>query len=150
MLDITYQTGENYGMSAKRRKRNDALAVEIGRRIEVLMGDSKRKDIAEQIGIAPSTLWDYMRGDAIPGPEVLIKMADVFHVSLDYILKGDCSSFPKNEAEKNILYEYREAEKLQVAEQISRYGRFLINEAKKQTGTGIREGKSVRHKNSSR
>lgn len=136
MFDINREIIKNCGMSpGKRRKRDDVLAAEIGKRIKELMGDLKRTDIAGKIGIAPSTLWDYMNGDAIPGPEILIKLADILNVSIDYLLKGQQSLFAKNEDEKEALYQYRETEKLTVSEQYKRYGRFLINETKKQKKT---------------
>lgn len=133
----------------KRRKRDDVLAADIGRRIKELIGDRKRSEIAPRIGVASSTLWDYMNGDAIPGPEVLIKIGEVLGVSIDYLLKGNQSLFAKNEMERDTLYVIREAQELGgagIAEKIPQYGRFILKDVKKPKEESDRKSKPSRHK----
>ncbi len=43
----------------------------------------------DEVGINTSTYCTYKRRDAIPGTEILMRMADVLNCSTDYLLKGE-------------------------------------------------------------
>lgn len=45
-----------------------------------------QKQLAEQIGITKSVVSFYELRERTPSPEILIKLASVFHVSTDYLL----------------------------------------------------------------
>lgn len=45
----------------------------------------RQDQLAEKLGIAPSTVGAYERDTREPNFEILIKMADIFNVSLDYM-----------------------------------------------------------------
>lgn len=45
-----------------------------------------QKQLAERIGIAKSVISFYESGERFPSYEVLIKIADIFHTSTDYLL----------------------------------------------------------------
>ena len=48
-----------------------------------------QKDLADQLGIVPSAVGKYERiPQAYPSVEALIKIADFFHVSIDFLLRG--------------------------------------------------------------
>lgn len=45
-----------------------------------------QKQVAEKLGIAVTTYSGYENNSRQPSPEVLCKLADCFHVSVDYLL----------------------------------------------------------------
>lgn len=45
--------------------------------------------VAERVGIAKSTLSTYENGTATPASDILMKLADVYGVSTDYLLGRD-------------------------------------------------------------
>lgn len=45
-----------------------------------------QKQLAEQIGVTKSVVSFYELRERTPSPEILIKLATVFHVSADYLL----------------------------------------------------------------
>jgi transcriptional regulator with XRE-family HTH domain len=45
-----------------------------------------RAETAEQLGVDPSTVSRWLKGERIPSPELCDRIADVFAVDLDYIL----------------------------------------------------------------
>ena len=45
-----------------------------------------QKQLALQIGVTPTTVSHYEAGRKFPSLDVLIKLANVFHVSLDYLV----------------------------------------------------------------
>ena len=55
-------------------------------RLKALRGDSKLQDIANEIGISRASLGYYENGDRKPDIEVLLKLANYYHVSCDYLL----------------------------------------------------------------
>ena len=45
-----------------------------------------QKTLAAVLGITPSVISQYEKGKAMPGYDVMQKIADYFHVSVDYLL----------------------------------------------------------------
>ena len=45
-----------------------------------------QKQLAEQIGITKSVISFYELRERVPSPDILVKLASVFHVSTDYLL----------------------------------------------------------------
>lgn len=66
----------------------DFNASELGRRIRELRREAEmsQKDLAEKTGIKQNTVAQYENGIAKPSLEVLVKMANVFQVTTDYLL----------------------------------------------------------------
>lgn len=68
----------------------------LQRRVVMILGDKlktlrtakkmSQKDLAERIGIAKSVISFYESGDRFPSYDVLIKIAQIFNVSTDYLL----------------------------------------------------------------
>lgn len=53
--------------------------------------------LGEKLGVVPSTIGKYEKvPNSYPSVEVLIKLSDFFHVSLDYLLKGTPASSVEN------------------------------------------------------
>ena len=50
-------------------------------------GDIKQRTIAEYLGVSQNTYSQYERGVISVSPEILIKLADYFNVSVDYLLE---------------------------------------------------------------
>lgn len=74
-----------------------------------------QKDIAQQIGIDRTTYTKYETGSSDPGLDVLVKLADMFDVTTDYLLeRTDRPHPPRSEAtlssdEEDFLVAYRAA-----------------------------------------
>lgn len=64
--------------------------VLIGKRIKDLRNKYKltQTELAEKVGVTKSTVAAYENDSRQPSYEVLVKMASVFNVSLDYIILG--------------------------------------------------------------
>lgn len=45
-----------------------------------------QKDLAEKLGLAQTTIANYEKGKRFPDEEILLKIADIFNISLDYLL----------------------------------------------------------------
>ncbi len=69
----------------------DIDMVQIGQRIKELRTEHKlsQTDLAKEIGIAQNTLSQYENGIVKAGIEIIVKLAQIFKTSTDYILLGD-------------------------------------------------------------
>lgn len=65
--------------------------IEFGAKLRRLRKQKNltQKQLASLIGVQHTIISFYELGDRIPSPEVLIKIASVFHVSIDYLLGLD-------------------------------------------------------------
>lgn len=61
----------------------------IGKRIRAARGVKNQEEIARAIGITSRTYSSYENDEAVPRVDVLMKMADLFGLSTDFILKGE-------------------------------------------------------------
>ncbi len=55
-------------------------------RLKALRGEARLQDVAKDIGISRASLGYYENGDRKPDIEILMKLADYYHVSCDYLL----------------------------------------------------------------
>jgi len=117
-------------MSKGRKKRDNSIALAVGKRIAMLVEPHGRTTYADAIDISPSTLWDYMNGDSFPSIAVLLKISKFSKVSIDWILQGDESSTIKDAEEREAMYLFRIAKELSVADQATKYAKYLIEGAK--------------------
>lgn len=62
--------------------------VNMGKKLKSLRIEKKltQRQIAERIGLAISAVSSYESGTRYPSYDVLIKLAQIFHVSTDYLL----------------------------------------------------------------
>lgn len=69
---------------------NSALGQQIGLRIRELRTERNwsQKMLADRLHINKSVISYYELGARFPTYDVLLNMADVFHVTTDYLLKG--------------------------------------------------------------
>ncbi len=99
--------------------------MDIGKKIRNLrlQNNIKQNDLACIIGVSKSTMSNYERNYSTPDPDILVKLADYFNVSIDYLfdyednnikteLANESSSYTKTNAvvlrkdERNVLYYY--------------------------------------------
>lgn len=59
-----------------------------------LQSGMTQKDLALLIGVTKSVISYYELSERSPSPEILIKLASVFHVSADYLLGIDSQGSP--------------------------------------------------------
>lgn len=59
-----------------------------------LQSGMTQKDLATKIGVTKSVISYYELSERSPSPEVLIKLANIFHVSTDYLLGIESKSAP--------------------------------------------------------
>ena len=62
--------------------------MDFGYRLKELRAQAglTQKQLAEQIGVTKSVVSFYELRERTPSPEILVKLAAVFHVSTDYLL----------------------------------------------------------------
>lgn len=71
-----------------------------------------QKDVAKVIGIERSTYCYYETGRAQPKPDIIVKLAFLYDVSLDYLFFGDALQEGKQGARNNFLLNSKEIELL--------------------------------------
>lgn len=59
-----------------------------------LQAGMTQKDLASMVGVTKSVISYYELAERSPSPEILIKLAKIFHVSTDYLLGIDTKSTP--------------------------------------------------------
>ena len=73
---------------------NTALASQIGERIRQLRGERgwSQRELAARAGVVNASMISYYElGERCPSYETLLRLADVFHVTTDYLLRGGSS-----------------------------------------------------------
>lgn len=62
--------------------------LNFGNKLKELRNQNKmtQQQLAAQIGVSKSVISYYELQERIPSPEILLKLASVFHVSTDYLL----------------------------------------------------------------
>ena len=68
------------------------LAVELGNRIRQLRAERgwSQRELARRIGAASKSVISYYElGERYPSYETLVRISDVFGVSIDFLLKGE-------------------------------------------------------------
>jgi len=68
-----------------------ALSAQIGARIRELRQSRRwsQSEFARRVGISKTSAGQYEVGDRSPSYEVLVRIADLFNVSLDYLIRGN-------------------------------------------------------------
>ena len=64
---------------------------EFGNRLRTLRKQKNltQKQLASQIGVKNSIISFYEMGDRLPSPEIIVKLAAIFHVSADFLMGID-------------------------------------------------------------
>lgn len=61
----------------------------LGKRLRILRGDRTQQEIGKKLGISRARYSHYETDHVQPDHELLYKIADVFEVSIDYLLGRD-------------------------------------------------------------
>lgn len=70
---------------------NEALAAALGERIRQLRTSRgwSQRELARQAGVVNASMISYYElGERLPSYGTLLRIADVFHISTDYLLRG--------------------------------------------------------------
>ncbi|MGB8451797.1 MAG: helix-turn-helix transcriptional regulator, partial [Anaerocolumna sp.] len=67
--------------------RKGCVDLDIGKKIRFLrlQKNIPQNDLAQIIGVSKSTMSNYERNYSTPDPDILVKLADYFNVSIDYL-----------------------------------------------------------------
>lgn len=87
---------------------SDSSKMSIGQRLFLLRGDMSRKVFAEKLGIGTATLQRYENNERKPDLDFLMKLQDLYGISLDYLVYGNKNVTLSND-EHTILEKYRDA-----------------------------------------
>lgn len=91
----------------------------------------RQQDLADQLGVAQTTIANYERGYRFPSPDLLIQIADYFAVSLDDLLGRDLLAHEIEKTELLQELDYSKSEDC-LPEIIKKYVALLLAGKKKQ------------------
>lgn len=104
------------------------IMTDIGRRLRaarIAVGQRNLAALCREVGVAPSRWTNWESSLKMPDPLVLIRFANRFRVSLDYILRGEKGQLPYDLAEAIIAAE-REVEEFYSQPRPNARGRLRI------------------------
>ena len=82
--------------------------MNLGARIKNLREENglSQKELAQNLHISPSTLCQYESGDRVPSDNIKAKIADYFHVSIDFLFGRDGKNYKEITPDENNSEEY--------------------------------------------
>lgn len=104
----------------------------------------KQIELAKKINVPPSVINDLLAGRTMMGKSMMMRICEALGVEVWEFFVTDEVPIIQNEHEKEMLYLIREAEHYHVAEDVARYGKFRIAEAKKTSYT-TEKSKSIKY-----
>ncbi|MEK4233251.1 helix-turn-helix transcriptional regulator [Anoxybacillus sp. FSL W8-0703] len=106
--------------------------ISFGDRLQELRNEMKlrQEDVAKKIGVGRTTYAMYEQGKREPDYETLLKIANFFGVSIDYLLTGK----DKTGNEKNLFFFDMEGLSEQEIEEIKKHIEFIKWKAKQERG----------------
>lgn len=84
----------------------------------------KKKELAEKLHVRDSMISQYESGRCMPSYDVIITIARLFHVSVDYLLCGSAEAFPSSDV---FVAQISQAEFLEKCRRLSPDYRRIIN-----------------------
>ncbi|MBW7651341.1 MULTISPECIES: helix-turn-helix domain-containing protein [unclassified Anoxybacillus] len=90
----------------------------------------RQEDVAKKIGVGRTTYAMYEQGKREPDYETLLKIADLFGVSTDYLLTGQ----EKTDSEKHLFFFDMDGLTEQEIEEIKKHIEFIKWKAKQERG----------------
>ena len=96
-----------------------------------------QKDLARDLFITPSTLGNYIQNTREPDYQTLIKIADYFHVTIDFLLEHDVDSHLTQE-EILLINTFRSLTDDQ-KEFYLEQGKIFINQNNKKTSSTLKD-----------
>ncbi len=124
---------DNFHM--KTRNGRSAAIYGFAKRFSSLVKGEEDKQIAIKLDskVSPKSIWNYRHGEAFPSPDVLMAISEVYEVSLDWLLRGQESLFPRDQQEEDILKTFRHARAAGVAEEGVDFFNYLVNKQHRET-----------------
>lgn len=129
-------------MGAGKSRKDEEMAHGVASRLSLIFKGQMDKDVAKALRdiVTDKAIWAYRNEKAIPIPQVLKRISEVYDVSVDWILNGDESQFPKDPTEVYALEQFRQARIQGIAEEAMEYVTYLID--KKEKEMEDKEGKN--------
>lgn len=98
--------------------------------LEKILKDNKitQKELAKEINLTPAGINNYIKGKTEPNIDTLIKIANYFNISLDYLVDRPYSNdigFITND-EKELLNNYKKLNKINKIKILAELKGFLI------------------------
>ncbi|AEH47105.1 helix-turn-helix domain-containing protein [Parageobacillus thermoglucosidasius] len=108
--------------------------MDLGERLKLCREKKglSQKEVAEKIGIKNNTLSNYESGERRPDYETLCKLADLYEVSLDYLIKGQ--EHKEEKENKNLFFFDIEGLTEEEIEEIKRHIEYVKWKAKQERG----------------
>ncbi|BCJ93616.1 hypothetical protein acsn021_11850 [Anaerocolumna cellulosilytica] len=80
--------------------------MDIGKKIRSLRQQNglSQVSLADIIGVSKSTMSNYERNFSTPDPEVLLKLADYFNVSIDFLFSHQDFGFQSDLTKESVTY----------------------------------------------
>lgn len=85
----------------------------------------KKKELAEKLHVSDSMISQYESGRCMPSYDVMIALAHLFHVSVDYLLRGNVEPF--SSPSEMFVPQISQTEFLEKCNQLSPDCRVIIN-----------------------
>lgn len=85
----------------------------------------KKKDLAEKLHVSDSMISQYESGRCMPSYDVMIALAHLFHVSVDYLLRGNIA--PISSPSEMFMPQISQAEFLRKCSRLPPAHREIIN-----------------------
>lgn len=85
----------------------------------------KKKELAEKLHVSDSMISQYESGRCMPSYDVMIALAHLFHVSVDYLLRGNVEPF--SSPSEMFVPQISQTEFLEKCNQLSLDCRVIIN-----------------------
>lgn len=90
-----------------------------------------QKDLAQKLGLAQTTIANYENGSRFPNQEILVKLANHFDVSLDYLVKNEIKELETiDKSKKELKTLIKKDPHFQENEEARRLFLFLLDQAK--------------------
>lgn len=107
--------------------------MDLGERLKLCREKKglSQKEAAEKIGVKNNTLSNYESGERRPDYEILVRLADLYDVSLDYLLTGKVR---KEKSNKNLFFFDMDGLTEQEIEEIKKHIEFIKWKAKQERG----------------
>lgn len=118
--------------------------MKLGETIKELLylHDMTQKQLALSLNLSPSALGNYIQGSREPDYETLIRIADHFHVTTDYLLGLPCEA-ASSQREELLLHIFRSLTKEQQELYLKQGQLFISQNKKKSSSVFLQENKGA-------
>lgn len=89
------------------------------------LNNISQKELATKLFVTPQAVSKWERGESTPNPDALIKMADIFGVSIDYLLGASAIPTPASPTDADTGLELQAATDTEIKKAAAQLGRPL-------------------------